>query len=226
MVGTPWGRQFLPKIAEGETFVVRTRRKDSLDVVITDGTTAVDTSALTGESLPFDKGVSDGVLSGTVNLSGVIRIKVTSTFKNSTVSKILELVENSSGKKSRSERFITRFAKYYTPCVVIAAVLLAAVPPLLFRRACEGQNRALIFLSSPVRAPRHLRPLSFFRGDRRSLPGRILIKGANYEEALVKAETVVFDKNGTLRKDPSVTAVHPETFTEARILDIAAAAES
>ena len=216
-------------VAVGETIVVRPGGKIPLDGVITRGATTVNTSALTGESLPADKGVSDGVVSGTINLSSVIRVEVKSEYEDSTVAKILELVESAAGKKAKAERFITRFARYYTPCVVIAAVLLAAVPPLLFSQSLAGWlNRALIFLvvSCPCALVISV-PLTFFGGIGGASREGILIKGANYLEALAKAETVVFDKTGTLTKGTfSVTAVHPETASEAELLDIAAAAES
>lgn len=217
------------EVAVGETIIVRSGEKIPLDGVITSGTTTVDASALTGESLPANKGVSDGVVSGTINLSGVIRVEVKSEYENSTVAKILELVESSAAKKAKAERFITRFARYYTPCVVIAALLLAAVPPLLFSQNFgEWLNRALIFLvvSCPCALVISV-PLTFFGGIGGASREGILIKGANYLEALAKAETVVFDKTGTLTKGTfSVTAVHPETVSEAELLDIAAAAES
>jgi Cd2+/Zn2+-exporting ATPase len=217
------------EVAVGETIIVRSGEKIPLDGVITSGTTTVDSSALTGESLPANKGVSDGVVSGTINLSGVIRVEVKSEYENSTVAKIVELVESSAAKKAKAERFITRFARYYTPCVVIAALLLAAVPPLLFSQNFgEWLNRALIFLvvSCPCALVISV-PLTFFGGIGGASREGILIKGANYLEALAKAETVVFDKTGTLTKGTfSVTAVHPETVSEAELLDIAAAAES
>jgi len=216
-------------VSVGEIIVVKPGDKIPLDGVIIEGSTMVNASALTGESLPCDKGVSDSVVSGTVNLSGVIKIEVTSEYENSTVAKILELVENSASKKAKAERFITRFAKYYTPCVVIAALLLAAVPPLLFSQSFgDWLNRALIFLvvSCPCALVISV-PLSFFGGIGGASREGILIKGANYLEALSKAEIVVFDKTGTLTKGSfTVTAVHPETVSEAKLLDIAAAAES
>jgi Cd2+/Zn2+-exporting ATPase len=216
-------------VAVGETIVVRPGDRIPLDGVILEGVTTVNAAALTGESLPCDKGVSDGVVSGTVNLSGVIRVEVKSKYENSTVAKILELVENSAAKKARVERFITRFARFYTPCVVLAAVLLAAVPPLLFSQGfADWLNRALIFLvvSCPCALVISV-PLCFFGGIGGASREGILIKGANYLEALAKAEIIVFDKTGTLTEGSfSVTAVHPERVSEAELLDIAAAAES
>lgn len=217
------------EVAVGETVVVRPGEKIPVDGVIAEGTTTVNTSALTGESLPAGKGVGDGVVGGAINLSGVIRVEVKSEYENSTVAKILELVESSAAKKAKAERFITRFARYYTPFVVIAALMLAAVPPLLFSQDFgEWLNRALIFLvvSCPCALVVSV-PLTFFGGIGGASREGILIKGANYMEALAKAEIVVFDKTGTLTGGVfSVTAVHPETVSEAELLDIAAAAES
>lgn len=213
----------------GETIVVRPGEKIPLDGVITDGATTVNAAALTGESLPVDKGVSDSVLSGTLNVSGVIRVEVRTAYENSTVSKILELVENSAAKKARTERFISRFARYYTPGVVIAAILLAVVPPLFFGQDFrEWLHRALVFLvvSCPCALVISV-PLSFFGGIGGASRKGILIKGATDLETLSKAGWVAFDKTGTLTKGTfSVTAVHPQQITEAELLDIAAAAES
>ncbi|MGH0051949.1 MAG: heavy metal translocating P-type ATPase, partial [Sphaerochaetaceae bacterium] len=217
------------EVSIGEEIIIRPGEKIPLDGVITEGTTTVNTSALTGESLPIDKGISDSVASGTVNLSGLIRVKTTCAYEDSTVAKILELVENSAAKKAKTERFITRFAKYYTPCVVLMAVLLAFIPPLLFsQNFSEWLNRALIFLvvSCPCALVISV-PLSFFGGIGGASKEGILIKGANYLESLGKVKTVVFDKTGTLTEGTfSVTAVHPETVSEAELLDIAATAES
>lgn len=217
------------EVAIGEIIIVKPGDKIPLDGVIIEGSTTVNAAALTGESLPYDKGVSDNVISGTLNLSGVIKIEVKSEYINSTVAKILELVENSAARKATAERFITRFARYYTPCVVISALLLAAVPPLLFSQDfSQWLNRSLIFLvvSCPCALVISV-PLSFFGGIGGASRQGILIKGANYLEALSKAKIVVFDKTGTLTEGSfTVTAVHPETVSEAELLDIAAAAES
>ena len=216
-------------VTVGEVIVIRPGEKIPLDGVIIEGATTVNTSALTGESLPANKGISESVLSGTVNLSGLIKVKVTSEYKNSTVAKIIELVEISAAKKAKAERFITRFAKYYTPCVVIAAVLLAVVPPLLFSQSfADWLTRALIFLvvSCPCALVISV-PLTFFGGIGGASREGILVKGANYMEALSKAEIVVFDKTGTLTEGTfSVTAIHPKEISQAELLDIAAAAES
>ncbi len=217
----------------GETIIVRAGEKIALDGVITKGFTSVDTSALTGESFPRDKGIGDSVVSGSVNLSGLIEIRTSSTYGESTVSKILDLVENSSQKKSRSENFITKFAKYYTPAVVISAVLLALLPPLFIAISdsavwTEWIKRALVFLvvSCPCALVISV-PLSFFGGIGGASRRGILIKGANYLEMLAKVDTVVFDKTGTLTEGSfKVTAVHPKEMSEAELLDIAALAES
>lgn len=216
-------------VGVGEIIIVKPGDRIPLDGLILEGSTTVNMSALTGESLPLDRGVSEGVVSGAVNLTGVIKVEVRSSYENSTVAKILELVENAASKKARAERFITRFARYYTPCVVIAAALLALVPPLLFsQNFAEWFNRALIFLvvSCPCALVISV-PLSFFGGIGGASRQGILIKGANYLEALAKAGTIVFDKTGTLTKGTfKVTAVHPREVSEAELLDMAAAAES
>lgn len=217
------------EVAVGETILVRPGDRIALDGVIIDGATTVNTSSLTGESLPADKAVGDEVISGCVNLSGVISVRVKSAFAESTVSKILELVENSAEKKAKSENFITRFARYYTPCVVIAAGLLAVIAPLFFGQPwSEWVNRALIFLvvSCPCALVISV-PLTFFGGIGGASKQGILIKGSNYLEALSRVDTVVFDKTGTLTKGSFVvTAVHPESVSEAELLSIAACAES
>lgn len=216
-------------VEPGETLVIRPGEKIPLDGVILDGRTAVNTAALTGESMPVDKAAHDQVISGTINLTGVIRVKTESRYEESTVAKILELVENSSEKKARAENFITRFARYYTPCVVIGAVLLATVPPLLLAQTWSvWLNRSLIFLvvSCPCALVVSV-PLSFFGGIGGASREGILMKGANYLEALSKIDTVVFDKTGTLTKGRFiVNAIHPTNISEEELLDIAAAAES
>lgn len=177
-----------------------------------EGASAVDTAALTGESLPRDVQPGDDVISGCINKSGLLRVRVTKIFGESTVAKILDLVENSSSKKARAENFITRFARYYTPAVVIAAALLAVVPPLALGYAWnEWIHRALIFLviSCPCALVISV-PLSFFGGIGGASKRGVLVKGSNYLEVLADAEIVVFDKTGTLTKGVfNVTAVHP-----------------
>jgi Cd2+/Zn2+-exporting ATPase len=216
------------QVEVGETIAVRPGEKIPLDGVAC-GPTTVDTSALTGESAPRDVAKGDNVVSGSVNLGELIEIKVTSVYGESTVAKILDLVENSASKKAKTENFITRFARYYTPCVVGAAVLLALVPPLLFAQSFNVWfGRALIFLvvSCPCALVISV-PLSFFGGIGGASRAGILIKGSNYLEALSKVDTVVFDKTGTLtRGSLAVTAVHPHDISEAELLDIAALAES
>ncbi len=222
----------------GETIIIRPGEKIPLDGEIIEGATSVNTAALTGESLPADKTVGDRVTSGTINLSGVIRVSTQSRFEESTVAKILELVENSSEKKAKAENFITRFSRWYTPCVVIGAVVLAVIPPLAIGlssgRIGEWSlwsswiERALTFLvvSCPCALVVSV-PLSFFGGIGGASRDGILIKGANYLETLSKIDTVVFDKTGTLTKGTfAVNAIHPTNITEAHLLDIAAAAES
>lgn len=213
----------------GEIILIKPGEKIPLDAVITKGETSVNAAALTGESLPQDKTVGDNIVSGSVNLNGLIEARVKSEFGESTVSKILDLVENSSAKKAKSESFITRFAKYYTPCVVIAAVLLAVVPPLILQNGfSEWIERALSFLvvSCPCALVISV-PLSFFGGIGGASKSGILIKGSNYLEALSKVDTVVFDKTGTLTQGTfSVTAVHSDLLSSAELLDIAAMAES
>lgn len=213
----------------GETILIKPGEKIALDGTITEGVTTVNAAALTGESMPQDKKEGERVLSGTVNLSGVIKVKTDSKFGESTVSKVLDLVENAASKKARAENFITRFARYYTPCVVVGAVLLALLPPLFFGQPWSVWiNRALIFLmvSCPCALVVSV-PLSFFGGIGGASKEGILIKGASYLEALSKADTFVFDKTGTLTEGSfTVTAIHPERISEDKLLDIAAAAES
>ena len=190
---------FPEEVSVGELLLVRPGEKIPLDGILLEGETAVNTAALTGESLPVDKHPGDPVLSGSVNLTGLIRVQVTKPFEESTVSRILELVENASAKKARTERFISRFARWYTPCVVVGAALLAVIPPLFLGDWSQWIHRALIFLvvSCPCALVISV-PLSFFGGIGGASRRGILIKGANYMEALAKVQTVIFDKTGTL----------------------------
>jgi len=217
------------EVRVGELIIVKPSEKIPLDGIIVEGSSSVNSAALTGEALPSDKTLGDAVLSGTINLRSVIKVEVTSVYAESTVSKILNLVQTASEKKTRSENFITRFARYYTPLVVIGALLLASVPPLLLGEPwSDWIRRGLIFLvvSCPCALVISV-PLAFFGGIGRASREGILIKGSNYIEVLSKVKTVVFDKTGTLTKGSfAVTAVHPETVSEAELLDIAAAAES
>lgn len=213
----------------GEIIVIRPGEKIPLDGIIIEGFTSVNNTALTGESLPQDKSVSDNVVSGSVNVTGVIKVKTNCTFSDSTVAKILELVENSASKKAKAEGFITRFSRIYTPFVVIGAVLLAVIPPLFFEQIwSEWINRALIFLvvSCPCALVISV-PLSFFGGIGGASKRGILIKGSNYLEQLSKVRIIAFDKTGTLTKGNfEVTAIHPNEVSEGELLDLAATAES
>lgn len=217
----------------GEIIIVKPGEKIPLDGVITEGESSVNQAALTGESAPVDKAYSDDVISGTLNLTGVIKVRTTSTFGQSTVSKILELVENASDKKAKVENFITKFARYYTPAVVIAALLLAVIPPLFLGIGNweiwkTWLTRACVFLvvSCPCALVVSV-PLSFFGGIGGASKDGILIKGAGYMEVLSKIDTVVFDKTGTLTKGVfEVDDVHPNIVSEAELKDIAACCES
>lgn len=220
------------EVAVGDYIVVKPGEKIPLDGVVTEGSSAVNTAALTGESLPRDVSPGDAVVSGCINQSGLLRIKTTKLFGESTVAKILDLVENSSSKKARAENFITKFARYYTPAVVIAALLLALLPPLILGGGwpvwSAWLNRALIFLviSCPCALVISI-PLGFFGGIGGASKAGILVKGSNYLEALARTEILVFDKTGTLTKGTfQVTAVHPEEISEERLLELAALAES
>lgn len=217
----------------GEIIIVKPGEKIPLDGVIIEGESTVNQAALTGESAPVDKALSDNVISGTLNLTGVIKVRTTSTFGQSTVSKILELVENASDKKAKVENFITKFARYYTPAVVIAALVLGIVPPLFlgisnFEIWKTWLTRACVFLvvSCPCALVVSV-PLSFFGGIGGASKDGILIKGAGYMEVLSKIDTVVFDKTGTLTKGVfAVDDVHPNLISKAELLDIAACCES
>lgn len=218
------------EISVGEIILVKPGEKVPLDGRILSGTSLLDTKALTGESVPRDVSPGSEVLSGCINQTGMLRIIVEKEFHDSTVSKILDLVENASSKKSKSENFITKFAKLYTPCVVIAASILAFLPPLLIpgETFSEWIHRALIFLviSCPCALVISV-PLSFFGGIGGASNRGILVKGSNYLEALAKAEIIVFDKTGTLTKGTfKVTNVHPVSITPASLIEYAALAES
>lgn len=214
----------------GETILVKAGEKVPLDAVVTAGNSMLDTSALTGESIPRDITVNDDILSGCININGLITARVTKEFGESTVSKILDLVENATSKKSNSENFITKFARYYTPIVVIIAVLLAVIPPLVVSGATfsEWIYRALTFLyiSCPCALVISV-PLSFFGGIGAASRKGILIKGSNYLETLAKTEIVVFDKTGTLTKGVfKVQEIVPHGISADELLQLTAYAES
>ena len=213
-----------------EVIVVKPGEKIPLDGFVVEGESQIDTKALTGESLPRTARINDEVLSGSINLNGVIKIKVTREYKISTVSKILDLVENASSKKSKSENFITKFAKYYTPIVVFVAVILAIVPPLFIPDAfwLDWIYRALSFLvvSCPCALVISI-PLSFFGGIGAASKIGILIKGSNYLEAISKAELIVMDKTGTLTEGVfEVQKVHAVNYDENELIELTAYSEN
>ncbi len=220
------------EVGIGETIVVRPGEKVPLDGKVMEGASALNTIALTGESLPRDVAAGDDIVSGCVNLTGLVRVRTTKTFGESTVSKIIRLVESADEKKSRSESFITRFARVYTPIVVCAALLLAFVPPFFAAGGFAASfsawlHRALIFLvvSCPCALVISV-PLTFFGGLGGASRKGILVKGSCYMDALAKVGTVVFDKTGTLtRGEFAVEAVHPEDFSETELLHLAAHVE-
>lgn len=218
-------------VCVGEIIVVKPGEKVPLDATVVEGTSSLNTVALTGESMPRTVGVGDAIVSGCVNLSGLLRARVDKTFGASTASKIIELVENASEKKSKSEHFITRFSRIYTPVVVFSALLLAFVPPIILGNFMgtfpTWLNRALMFLvvSCPCALVISV-PLTFFGGIGGASRRGILVKGANYMDTLAKLRIVVFDKTGTLTKGTfEVTAVHPESCDERHLLHLAAHVE-
>lgn len=213
----------------GDIILVKPGEKIPLDGLIIEGNSLLDTKALTGESVPREVSSGTEVLSGCINQTGILKIQVQKEFHDSTVAKILDLVENASSKKSKSENFITKFARYYTPCVVIAAAILAIIPPLVVPGAtfAEWIQRALIFLviSCPCALVISV-PLSFFGGIGGASKQGILVKGSNYLEALAQAEIVVFDKTGTLTKGTfKVTKIQPINVSSETLLESAALAE-
>ena len=216
------------EVAVGDTITVKAGERVPLDGVVLEGQSMVNTSALTGESVPRQVQPGDDVISGCVNQSGLLRVRVTKPFGESTVQKILDLVENSSSKKAKAENFITKFARYYTPIVVFCALALALVPPLFVGDWVGWVQKALIFLvvSCPCALVISV-PLSFFGGIGGASRQGILVKGGNYLEVLANTEIVVFDKTGTLTKGVfNVTAIHPEEYSESGLLEMAALAES
>lgn len=212
----------------GDILLVKPGERIPLDGIILEGTSTLNTSALTGESIPRDVAEGDTVLSGCVNQTGVLRLRATGAYESSTVARILRLVEDSGERKARTERFITRFARWYTPAVCLAALLLALVPPLFVGEWTEWIKRALTFLviSCPCALVISV-PLTFFGGVGGASRRGVLIKGANYLEQLAKTDIAVFDKTGTLTCGTfEVTAIHPNQITEEELLELAALAES
>ncbi|SDF16023.1 heavy metal translocating P-type ATPase [Marvinbryantia formatexigens] len=222
------------EVAIGDVIVVQPGEKVPIDGVILEGSTTLNTSALTGESLPREASAGDEIISGCINMSGLIKIRTTKEFGESTVSKILELVENSSSRKSRSENFITKFARYYTPAVCYSAVALAILPPLvrmlflgLSPEWTEWIMRALTFLviSCPCALVISI-PLSFFAGIGGASNAGVLVKGSNYLETLSKTDCVVFDKTGTMTQGVfEVAGIHHNTMEQSALLEYAALAE-
>jgi len=215
------------EVQVGDVIIVKPGERVPLDGVILSGAASVDTAALTGESAPRDVREGDELISGCVNLTGLLRVRVTKPYGESTVARILEMVENASEKKARHEQFITRFARWYTPAVVIAALLLAVIPPLFVGGWGEWIHRALIFLviSCPCALVISI-PLSFFGGIGGASQKGVLVKGSNYLEALAAVDTVVFDKTGTLTRGKfAVSAAHPEGVSEQELIALAAHAE-
>ena len=216
-------------VPAGSIIVIKPGEKVPLDGTILSGNSTLDTAALTGESLPREVSKGDAIISGSMNLTGLLRIRTSGTYGESTVAKILDLVQNADTGKAQSEKFITRFARYYTPIVVAVAALLALVPPMII----GGEwilwlNRALIFLviSCPCALVVSI-PLTFFAGIGGASRKGILVKGSNYLEMLVRIRMVALDKTGTLtRGDFSVTAVHPEMLSEQELIELAALTES
>ncbi|HOG61939.1 MAG TPA: heavy metal translocating P-type ATPase [Sedimentibacter sp.] len=214
----------------GEIIVIKAGERVPLDGIVVEGNSMLDTSALTGESLPREVITGSELLSGCINMNGLLNAKVTKSYSESTVNKILELVENASSRKSKSEKFITRFARVYTPVVVVIAVVLAIIPPLIIKGATfnEWIYRSLAFLvvSCPCALVISV-PLSFFGGIGGASRNGILVKGSNYLESLAKTEIIVFDKTGTLTKGVfKVQKIHSEKIKPEELLKLAAYAES
>lgn len=212
-----------------DIIIIKPGEKVPLDGIVMEGNSSLDTSALTGESVPRTISKGDSILSGTININGLVKVRVTKEFGESTVSKILDLVENASNKKAPAEQFITRFSKYYTPVVVIVAVILAFLPPLILQESFSGWiHRGLIFLviSCPCALVISV-PLSFFGGIGGASKAGILVKGSNYLEMLAKVDTVLMDKTGTLTKGTfHVTQIVSKSVTKEQLLEYCAYAEA
>lgn len=213
----------------GDIIIIKPGEKVPLDGIITEGSSSLNTTALTGESMPMDVSAGDSVINGCININGLLKVKVTKEYSDSTVAKILELVENSAENKAHTENFITKFARYYTPIVVILALILAFLPPVFLGGDFKDWiMRALNFLvvSCPCALVISI-PLSYFSGIGCASRNGILIKGSNYMEAVTKADTVVFDKTGTLTKGSFfVTKIHTVGMSEDELMEVTAAAES
>ena len=218
------------EVKVGDIIQIKPGEKVPLDGIVIEGNSYLDTVALTGESVPRKVNKKDEILSGCINKTSVLTVKVTKEFSQSTASKILDLVENASNKKSKSEDFITKFARYYTPIVVISALLLAFIPPLIFKDltfvACIKRAMTFLVISCPCALVISV-PLSFFGGIGGASKNGILIKGSNYLESLSKTKVIVFDKTGTLTKGTfNVTKINPIALTEEELLKTVATAES
>ncbi len=216
------------EVEVGEVIVIKPGERIPLDGVIIEGTSSVNTSALTGEALPRDLSVGDCVISGCVNIKGLLHVRVTKPFGESTVTRILELVEQSAASKSRSENFITRFARWYTPLVVVSALVLAVIPPLFVGGWTDWIHRALTFLviSCPCALVISV-PLSYFGGIGCASRAGILVKGSNYLDALSQCDSFVFDKTGTLTKGSfTVKRINANACSEDELIEIAAYGEA
>ena len=214
-------------VSVGDTIVIKPGEKIPLDGIVKEGASTLNTSALTGESMPRDVAVGDRIVSGCINMQGLLKAEVTSAYEDSTVAKILELIESSSNNKAASESLVTRIAKYYTPAVVAGAVALAVIPSIITGNFTEWLHRALTFLviSCPCAFVISV-PLSFFAGIGGASKKGILVKGSNYLENLAKAQIVVFDKTGTLTQGVfNVTGIYPDGIEKDALLEIAAYAE-
>ncbi len=216
------------EVQVGQVILIRPGERVPLDGVVVEGASALNTAALTGESLPREVLPGSDVISGCVNLNGVLRVQVTRPFEESTVSRILELVENAAGRKAKAEQFITKFARWYTPAVVIAAVALAILPPLFFGGLWSdwlGRACSFLVISCPCALVISV-PLAFFGGIGGASRAGILVKGGNFLETLARTEIVVFDKTGTLTRGVfNVTAIHPDQISEGELLELAALTE-